>query len=73
MLKTSNLMKMKTYEVTLSSDSGPVTIRTSAATSHQAIGSVCAAEKAPRSAVTTWRVIPTARQIAKTKNLMRGL
>lgn len=64
---------MKTYDITLGHDAGSVTIRVRATCINSAIGIVCDAEKAPRSAVTTWRIIPTARQIAKTKSLLRSI
>ena len=64
---------MKAYEITLTHDAGEVTIRTHAGTIFAAIENVCNAEKAPRSAVKTWRVVPTAKQIARTKNLLRSL
>jgi hypothetical protein len=64
---------MKTYSITLRHDSGTVTIQTRADSIAEAKALVCASEKAPESAVQSWRVIPTAAQIRKTKNLMRGL
>lgn len=64
---------MKTYEITLKHDAGTVKARATASSYQAAIELVCLAEKAPTSAVQTWRIIPTAKQIARTKSLMRGL
>lgn len=64
---------MKTYEFTIKHDSGTVTVRTSATDISAAQEIVCASECCPRSALSSWRIVPTARQIAKTKNLLRSL
>ena len=66
-------MKTKTYEISLKHDAGEVTIRLRASSYLAAIEQACNAEKAPKCAVQSWRVIPTARQIARTKSLMRGI
>ncbi len=64
---------MKLYNITLSSDSGPVTLMVRADNYQAAQQRACTIEGAPLSAVKSWRVIPTARQIARTKNLLRCL
>lgn len=64
---------MKTYEITLRHDDGKTTFRTIARDYRAAQEQICKAERAPLSAIMTWRVIPTARQIQKTKNLLRCL
>jgi len=64
---------MKTYEFTLKHDAGEVTIRTRAASVEAAKREILDAERAPEGAIKYWCVVPTARQIQKTKNLMRNL
>lgn len=64
---------MKTYEITLRHDSGTVTLRTKADSIEAAKRMVCEAEGAPTSAVAYWRVVPTARQIKRTKSLLRSI
>lgn len=61
---------MKTYEFGLTHDHGNVTLRASADTLEAAKQIILTAEKAPASAITWWRVVPTAKQIKKTKSLM---
>ncbi len=64
---------MKTYEIALRHNAGTVTIRTRATDISAAKALVCASEKCPESAVAWWRIIPTPRQIARTKSLLRGI
>lgn len=64
---------MKTFEVTLANSAGGVTIRLCSSTYQEAIKTACNVERAPESAVKTWRVVPTARQIARTKSLLRSI
>lgn len=64
---------MKTFNITLSHDSGEVTLMIRADNYQGAIKRACLIEGAPESAVKSWRVIPTARQVARTKNLLRCL
>lgn len=64
----------KQYEITLrSGGDGEKNIRTRASSVEAAMTQVCDAEGVSRKAVVTWRVVPTSRQLAKTKSLMRGL
>lgn len=64
---------MKTYELALKHDQGTVTLRTRAANIQAAKEIICKAENCPESAIQWWRVVPTAKQIKKTKSLMRGI
>lgn len=64
---------MKTYSITLRHDAGEVTLQTRAENISEAQRLVCNAECAPLSAVKSWRVVPTARQIRRTKSRMRCL
>lgn len=64
---------MKTYEITLKHDSGTVALRTRAESIEAAKRMICEAERAPESAVACWRVVPTARQIKRTKSLLRSI
>lgn len=64
---------MKTYELTLKHDAGQVTLRVRAESLQQAQNLVCDIERAPKSAIQSWRVIPTKKQTQKTKNLMRSI
>jgi hypothetical protein len=64
---------VKTYEITLTGETTPYRIRANDLT--EAARDACKTSGVPFSvsAVHHWRVVPTARQIARTKNLMRGL
>ena len=64
---------MKQYEITLNSDSGIINIRTRARNIQSAIDIICKAENAPKSAVISWRIIPTKKQIQKTQRLLIGI
>jgi hypothetical protein len=64
---------MKTFEITLKHDGGQVTIRTRATCLAMAQNIALTAEKAPRSALAYWGIVPTQRQIARTKNMLRNL
>lgn len=64
---------MKTYEFTLKHDGGTATVQVTASTLGAAKYIVLNSEKCPETAITSWRVVPTARQIRKTKNLLRGI
>lgn len=64
---------MKTYEFTLKHDNGTVKIRTSADNLEAAKLIIIKSEGCPERAITAWRIIPTAKQIRKTKNLLRGI
>ena len=64
---------MKTFELTLQQDKDKVTIRTRAMSLAAAKRIACAAEAAPESAIVTWRVVPTKRQIARTKRWLGGM
>ena len=64
---------MKTFELTLQHDKSKVTIRTHAESLAAAKRIACAAEAAPESAIVTWRVVPTKRQIARTKRWLGGM
>jgi hypothetical protein len=64
---------MKTYEITLRHDAGTITLGFRADSYADAKKAILEAEGAPESAIVTWRVVPTARQIRKTKSLMRGI
>ncbi len=64
---------MKTFELTLQHNKGKVTIRTRAESLSDARRIACAAEAAPESAIVTWRVVPTKRQIARTKRWLGGM
>lgn len=64
---------MKTYEITLKHEGEDVTARTQADNITTAKESVCADYGVPVSAVHYWRVVPTKKQIARTKSLMRGI
>lgn len=66
-------MKMNTYEITMRHDAGQVSIQTRARNYDAAKHMILEAERAPESAILHWRVVPTKRQIARTKSLMRGL
>jgi hypothetical protein len=64
---------MKTFEFILKHDAGTVTICTRADSLEVAKKIVLDAERAPERAIKSWRVVPTAKQVAKTKSLMRGI
>lgn len=64
---------MKTYEITLKHDKGEIKIRTRSTDIGTAMQIVCKAENCPLSAVKTWRVVPTKKQIKKTQNLLRSI
>lgn len=64
---------MKTYEIALSTDSGDVVFRVGAKDIQSAQTLLLSLERAPVSAVKWWRVVPTAKQIRKTKSLMHCL
>lgn len=64
---------MKTFEITLKHNGGLCSFRVHGKDYATAKANLLRAEKAPEGAVQTWRVVPTAKQITKTKSLMRGL
>jgi len=64
---------MKTFEIRLKHDHGEVSVYTRARTIDAAKQIVLEAENAPAAAILWWRVVPTRRQIQKTKNLLRCL
>jgi len=66
-------MKFKTYEFTLKHDSGFINIRTASHSLESAKKLVLDSELAPESAIKSWRVVPTAKQIKRTKSLLRGI
>ena len=63
---------MKTYEFIIKHDNGKVTLRTSADNLEAAKLIIMKAEGCPERSITSWRIVPTAKQIKKTKNLLRG-
>lgn len=64
---------MRLYELTLCHDNGRAKIRVPARNVKQAYERVCNLEGCPERAIQSWRVIPTKKQLAKTKTLMRSL
>lgn len=64
---------MKHYLVNLQHDGGNITAETFASSIERAKALVCNAEKAPLSAVKWWQVVPTPKQIRRTKSLLRNL
>lgn len=64
---------MKTFEFKLHHNSGPVTMRLKADNLERAKDTVLSIEQAPESAIKSWRVVPTAKQIRQTQNMMRGI
>lgn len=64
---------MKKYEIEVKHDNGSFKITVTARNIEAAQKMVMNAENCPPSALGSWRVVPTARQIAKTKRLMSGL
>jgi hypothetical protein len=64
---------MKAYNVTLRHDAGEVTLMIRADNYQAAQQRACTIEGAPLSAVKSWAVVPTTRQIRRTKNLLRCL
>jgi hypothetical protein len=66
------MLTMKTYELTLRRDD-TTTKRISAESISDAKRIACDEEGLPLSAVVCWSVIPTAKQITKTKSLLRGI
>lgn len=64
---------MKTYEFQFKHDGGSTVIRTTGTDVNSAKRKVLEAEKAPESAIGWWRVVPTQKQINKTKNLLRNI
>lgn len=64
---------MKTYEFHLNHDGGKASIRIQDNDVNSAKRRVLEQENAPESAIQSWRVVPTERQIRKTKNLLRGI
>jgi hypothetical protein len=64
---------MNQYEIVLKHDGGKKVFRVGAINIHRAKQILLDAERAPMSAIETWRVIPTAKQIKKTQNMMRNL
>ena len=66
-------MSFKTYEFTMTHDGGIVNIRTSAQSLEAAKTIVLNAELAPESSIKSWRVVPTHKQIRRTKSLLRGI
>lgn len=64
---------MKTFEIQVKHDNGETVLRVRARNIDAANEMVMQAEGCPRSALGWWRVVPTAAQIKKTKNLLRNL
>ena len=64
---------MKTYEFTLYHDNGKTKIRVTAGNLERAQKLLMIAEDCPISAIQSWRIIPTAKQIKKTQSLLRGI
>lgn len=64
---------MKIYEFNLKHDNGTVTLRYQDNTLKEAQKRLMEDEKCPLSAITSWHIVPTQKQIRKTQNLMRGL
>lgn len=64
---------MKKYMVKLLSDSGPVMFHLYADSIDSARQTVATAENAPLSSIQFAGVVPTKKQIKKTKSLMRGI
>lgn len=61
---------MKKFEIEVKHDNGNFKITVTARNIEAAKMMVMIAENCPPSALGWWRVVPTARQIAKTKRLM---
>jgi hypothetical protein len=66
-------MKLKTYEFRLRHDKGEILLRTKSENLAAAKEIILTAENAPERAILSWRVVPTPKQIQRTKNLMRNL
>jgi hypothetical protein len=64
---------MKKFEFLLNSDSGEYYLTVTAQNYGAAEKIVLDSEKCPKRSIRSWRVVPTAKQIKKTKSLMRGL
>jgi hypothetical protein len=64
---------MKNFIFTLKHDNGAVNIGIRAENLKAAQQQLMNSEKCPLSAIQTWWIIPTAKEIQKTKNLLRGL
>ncbi len=64
---------MKTYRIQVKHDSGEQGFLIRAESIQQAKEAVMAAEGCPERAIIWWSVVPTKKQIARTKSLMRGI
>ena len=64
---------MKTYGFCLKHDNGTVRIYIQDDSLESAKKRVLEKEKAPERAIDFWWIVPTAKQLKKTKNLMRNL
>lgn len=64
---------MKTFTIAINRPAGDAICTIHADNLHIAIATACEMVKAPIEAVKYWHMVPTARQLAKTKSLMRSL
>lgn len=64
---------MKSYEFNIKTADGVKTVRQMGEDVSDAKYRVCRSENVQSSAISWWRVIPTDRQIARTKSLLRSL
>lgn len=64
---------MKQFEFEIKHDNGTITLRTFARNLEEAQNVICKAEDCPRSALGYWRIVPTKKQLAKTKRLMQNI
>lgn len=64
---------MKTYRIGLKHDNGTAEIGVQANSIQEAKKLIMELEKFPESAMTYWAVVPTKKQIARTKSLLRGI
>lgn len=64
---------MKTYQFQINHDKGSQIFNITGSDVNSAKQSLLTLENAPESAIQWWRVVPTAKQIKKTKNMLRNL
>ena len=64
---------MKTYRIYVRHDNGEQGFHIRAGSIQQAKEMLMTMEKCPESAIIHWYVVPTLKQIKRTKSLMRGL
>ncbi len=64
---------MKTYEFGIHHDNGDIVLRVRANSLLEAKTQVVQSEKCPDRSITFWRIVPTIRQIKRTKSLLRGI